>query len=110
MELRLGNYEDSLVADMKALKMRPGDSMVLSLTGQSLFNMKRYDEALPYLETAKRTDPVSFTFPGLFIGQIQAIRGESAKAVAEYTEFLNTHPGNIYTEFVQRQIARLQGP
>jgi tetratricopeptide (TPR) repeat protein len=106
--ISLGDYDRALQENLKALEMRPSDSLAQSQTGQTLFDLKRYDEALVHLQAAKRVDPMSFTLPGLFIAQIYEIRGDRASALSEYQEFLKVHPGNSYTAFVKRQIARLE--
>jgi len=93
---------------LKAVAMRPGDSLAQSQTGQALFFLKRYDEALLHLETAKKTDPMSFTLPGFFIAQIYQIQGEKSRAIEEYREFLRVHPGHAYTALIEARIRALE--
>ena len=97
--ISLGKYEQALTENLKALEMRPADSLAQSQTGQALFHLRQYDKALEHLETAKRIDPMSFTLPGLFIAQIRQIRGETGRAIAEYKEFLKTHPEHASTAY-----------
>jgi len=106
--ISLGEYDRALQENLKALEMRPGDSLAQSQTGQALFHLKRYDEALPHLEKAKHVDPMSFTMPGLFIAQIRQFRGDKDGAITEYKEFLAEHPGGPFTTFVRSQLAVLE--
>src|SRR5262249_31316904 len=99
--ISLGDYPRALTENLKALAMRHDDSLAQSQTGQTLFHLKRYDEAIMHLEAAKRIDPMSFTLPGLFIAQIHQIRGDTDDAIAEYREFLKVHAGHPETLFVQ---------
>jgi tetratricopeptide (TPR) repeat protein len=106
--ISLGDYDRALSANLKAVEMRPDDSLAQAQLGQTLFHLKRYDEALAHLETAKRIDPMSFTLPGLFIGQIYQARGERSAAIEAYNEFLHAHPGSEYTDWIEKQIAILR--
>lgn len=108
--ISLGNYPRALEENLKALEMRPDDSLAQSQTGQALFRLRQYDEALIHLEKAKRIDPMSFTFPGLFIAQIYEIRGDPHRALSEYSEFLKVHPATAFTGFVRNRISRLREP
>jgi tetratricopeptide (TPR) repeat protein len=76
--------------------------------GQALFFLKRYEEALLHLETAKRIDPMAFSLPGFFIAQIYQIQGQRSRAVEEYREFLKVHPGHPYTPLIESRIRSLQ--
>jgi tetratricopeptide (TPR) repeat protein len=88
--------------------MRPDDSVAQSQLGQVLFHLNKYDEALKHLEIAKGLDPVSYTNPGLYIAQIHQARGENAAAVAEYKEFLKTHPRHEFTGSIQNEVIFLE--
>ena len=106
--ISLGDYPRALTENFKALAMRNDDSLALSQTGQTLFHLKRYDEAIVHLEAAKRIDPMSFTLPGLFIAQIHRIRGNTDGVIAEYREFLKVHPGHPETLFVQSKLREIE--
>lgn len=106
--LSLKDYAGALEQNTKAVEMRPNDSLAQSQLGQSLFHLNRYDEALDHLMIAKRTDPMSFTLPGLFIAQIYQSRGRTAEAIAEYKELLRTHPGYEYAAPIQNEILFLE--
>jgi tetratricopeptide (TPR) repeat protein len=106
--ISLGEYDRALTANLKAVEMRPNDSLAQSQLGQTFFHLKRYEEALAHLEAAKRIDPMSFTLPGLFIGQIYQTRGETKAALAEYAEFLRTHPGNENADWIRQQMRLLE--
>lgn len=106
--ISLGDYDRALAANLKAAAMRPDDSLAQAQLGQTFFHLKRYDEALAHLETAKRFDPMSFTLPGLFIGQIYQARGERSAAIAAYNEFLHAHPGSDYTDWIEQQLVLLR--
>jgi tetratricopeptide (TPR) repeat protein len=106
--ISLGDYSRALDENLKALEMRPDDSLAQSQTGQTLFRLGRFDEAMTHLQTAKRVDPMSFTFPGLFIAQIYEVRGDKANAIAEYSEFLKVHPATSFRKFVESRLTRLR--
>jgi tetratricopeptide (TPR) repeat protein len=106
--ISLGSYDRALAANLKAVEMRPNDSLSQAQLGQTFFHLKRYDEALAHLETAKRIDPMSFTLPGIFIGQIHQARDERSAAIEAYDEFLHAHPGSDYTGWIEEQLALLR--
>lgn len=106
--ISLGDYERSLTENLKAVDMRPADSLAQSQLGQSYFYLKRYDEALAHLQIAKRIDPMSFTLPGFFVAEIYQMLGEKEKAVEEYGEFMKVHPGHPYTAMIASRIRLLK--
>jgi tetratricopeptide (TPR) repeat protein len=103
-----GDYGRSLTENLKAVDMRPADSLAQSQLGQSYFYLKHYDDALVHLEIAKRIDPMSFTLPGFFVAEIYQARGENQKAMDEYRGFLRVHPGHPYKAMIERRIQRLE--
>jgi tetratricopeptide (TPR) repeat protein len=107
--ISLGNYPRALEENLKAVGRRPGDGLAQAQTGQALFYLKRYDEAIPYLEEARRLDPMSFALPGLLIAQIRQLQGRTGEAIGEYQEFLRMHPKHPNTAFVERQLRSLSG-
>jgi len=106
--ISLGDYPRAIAENTKALAMRPDDSLAHAQMGQALFYLMRYDEALSHLENVKRVDPMSFTLPGIFIGQIHEIQGRKEQAIADYKEFLSAHPNNSRTAFVERRLSDLE--
>ena len=88
--------------------MRADDALAQAQTGESLFYLMRYGEAITHLERAQQLDPMSFALPGVFIARIGASQGDTAGAIAEYKEFLKIHPGHPSTAFVQRQLLELE--
>jgi predicted negative regulator of RcsB-dependent stress response len=106
--ISLGEYDHALAANLKAVEMRPNDSLAQAQLGQTFFHLKRYDEALAHLETAKRIDPMSFAFPGIFIAQIHQARGDRNAAIAAYDEFLHAHPASDYTDWIEQQLVLLR--
>jgi tetratricopeptide (TPR) repeat protein len=103
-----GDYGRSLTENLKAVDMRPADSLAQSQLGQSYFYLKHYDDALVHLEIAKRIDPMSFTLPGFFVAEIYQARGENQKAMDEYRGFLRVHRGHPYKAMIERRIQRLE--
>jgi tetratricopeptide (TPR) repeat protein len=97
-----------LAENLKAIEMRPEDSLAQSQTGQALYYLNRYEEAMVHLQKANELDPASFTLPGLFIAEIYRIRGDVAASIFEYKNFLKVHPGHSQTEFVQRKLRELE--
>jgi tetratricopeptide (TPR) repeat protein len=106
--IALRDYERALAENLKALDMRPDDSLAQSQTGQTLFHLKQYPEALTHLRRAKQLDPFSFSLPGIFIAEILQIQGERERAIAEYKEFLSTHPGHPRSAFAEQQLLLLE--
>ena len=106
--ISLGDYSHSLDENLKAVAMRPDDALAQAQTGESFFYLMRYGEALTHLQKAKHLAPVSFALPGIFIGQIHAIQGDTSGAIVEYREFLKIHPGHPSTAFVERQLLELE--
>jgi len=106
--IALGDYEKSLEENLRCLKVRPQDSLAQAQTGQALFFLKRYDEALPHLQAARELDPMSFTFPDLFIAQIRDIQGNAAAAIQEYRRLLNNHPGLDMAAAIETRIRLLE--
>jgi len=104
----LGDYPRALAENLRCLEMRPDDSLAEAQTGQVLFEMKRYDEAMPHLEKALQLDPMSFTLPGLFIAQIREIQGHTDAAIAAYREFLQVHPGHEMTALIESRLRVLE--
>jgi len=105
--IALRDYERALAENQKAVGMRPDDSLAQSQMGQTLFHLKRYPEALTHLKTARQLDPFAFSLPGLFIAQTLQVQGERDGAIAEYKEFLKTHPGHPSSRFAEQQLLQL---
>ena len=60
------------------------------------------------LETARKLDPMSFTFPDLFIAQIRDIQGNVNAAIEEYRRLLSIHPGLEMTAAIESRIRALE--
>jgi tetratricopeptide (TPR) repeat protein len=106
--LSLRDYDRALAENLKAVELRPNDSLAQAQLGQAFFHLNQYDKALDHLKIAKQLDPMSFTLPGLFIAQIYQARGETPAAIAEYKELLKTHPGYEYAAPIQNEILFLE--
>jgi len=106
--LSLGEFERALQENIKAAGQRPNDSLAQSQLGMSYFYLRRYAEAVPHLELAKKADPLSPALPGLFLAMIREASGDRVGAISEYEEFLKAHPGHSTTEGIERRLASLK--
>jgi tetratricopeptide (TPR) repeat protein len=88
----LEQYERALSENLRVLARRPDDVLAHSQAGLSLFNVKRYEEAIPHFQQAKQSDPNSAMLPGFLLAYIFDLLGRDEAAIAEYEEFLQTHP------------------
>jgi len=101
-------HAEALALNQKAVELRPKDALANAQLGMTYYNMGRFDEALPYLETAKATDPAHFTRPQLYIAVIRERRGDKAAAMRELQDLLAIRPDAADADMLRRRLRRLQ--
>ena len=90
--LQLKQYEKALNENLRVLETLPEDAQAHAQAGLALFNLRKYESSIPHFVQAKRSDPNSPLMPGYFLASAYDISGNAAAAIAEYEEFLKTHP------------------
>lgn len=90
-----GKYGEAINDCMRAIKLDVGFGNPYNDIGVYLMQLGRLDEAIPWLERAKkaaRYEPKHFPF--LNLGHIYMIRDEQNQALSEYVRALELDPGN----------------
>jgi len=90
--LGLKQYERALNENIDVLAIRPHDALAHAQAGLCLFNLNRYEDAIPHLQEAKQSDPNSLLFPGYFLAMVYDALRRNEAAVAEYEDFLQSRP------------------
>lgn len=102
--LLVGQFDRALDENLVAIGLRPEDSLARAQAGIALFDMARYDEAIPYLMEAQRLDRFALIAPDLVLAQVYEAQGQSQKAVDAYEEFLTNHPSHPAVHYAQTKI------
>jgi tetratricopeptide (TPR) repeat protein len=90
-----GRLDDAIVECQKAIATDPRFGNPYNDIGCYLMEQGRWDEAIPWFESAKRAaryEPRHF--PYLNLGRLRAARGEVAEAIAEFEGALALNPGD----------------
>jgi tetratricopeptide (TPR) repeat protein len=106
--LGLGRPREALELNRKAVELRPKDALANAQLGMTYFELRDYDEAELYLETAKRADPAHFSQPQLYLAEIHIRRGNHNDAVRELKDLLARRPDGPGAERVRQTLAKLQ--
>lgn len=90
-----GRLDDAIVECRKAIATDPAFGNPYNDIGCYLMEQGRWDEAIPWFESAKRaTRYEPRHFPYLNLGRLRAARGEVAEAIAELEGALALNPGD----------------
>lgn len=84
--------DEALDYNVRAVLTRPNDALANSQLGMVYFDLGQFDQALKYLERARRIDPAHFSHPQLFLAEIHLRRGEKREAADVMEDFLSHHP------------------
>ena len=84
--------DEALDYNLHAVLVRPGDALANSQLGMTYFQLRRFDQALLYLERARQIDPAHFSHPQLPLAEIYARRGDRTRAADTLEDFLQHHP------------------
>ena len=85
-------FKKALVAVDSAIEQFPFSTDLLSIKAQVLSHLKKYDEALVLLETAKNLHPNDIEVY-LTIGSVHSLKGSHQDAIAIYEEALEIYEG-----------------
>jgi tetratricopeptide (TPR) repeat protein len=106
--IALQQYERALAENLRVLANRPNDALANGQAGLSLLGMNRYEEAIPHFQQAKQSDPNSALLPGYFLAEAYDHLGRAENAIAEYEEFLKTHPQDPYRSNIETRLDLLR--
>jgi Tfp pilus assembly protein PilF len=107
--LSQGRWQESLVYNLRAVKVRPDDALAHSQLGQSYVALGQLEAAESALKNAKALDAGHFSFPQLVLAGIYLKKSEIAMAVREFEEFLKLHPDTDRSDSVRKAIQQLRG-
>jgi tetratricopeptide (TPR) repeat protein len=106
--LQTNQLEEAVAFNKQALEMRPRDALANAQMGLTYYEMKRWDEAIRYLNETKRLDPGHFTNPQLTLSDIYIKRGARAQAATELENFLRHHPDYAQAANIRSAIGKLR--
>jgi tetratricopeptide (TPR) repeat protein len=106
--LYLKQYEKALNENLRVLETLPDDAQAHAQAGLALFNLRKYESSIPHFVQAKRSDRNSPLMPGYFLASAYDISGNAAAAIAEYEEFLKTHPYYSDRAEIEKRILALK--
>ncbi|SRR5579875_349960 len=100
-----GKLDEAIEHCHRAIEIDPDFGNPYNDIGVYLMQRNQFDEAIPWLERAKRAPRYQPRhFPYINLGNIYAHRGQLLKAIEEFTQALRLVPGD---ERIRRQIAVL---
>ena len=91
-QFALGQLEQSLGTNRRAVETRPNDPLAHSQLGSSCLYLDRLDEAEEHLREAKALDPSHFSYPQITLAQVYERKRDYPGVVRELEEFLKLHP------------------
>jgi tetratricopeptide (TPR) repeat protein len=94
--------------NLRVLETLPDDAQAHAQAGLALFNLRKYEVSIAHFEHAKRSDPNSPLMPGYFLASAYDISGNTAAAIAEYEDFLKTHPRYSDRAEIEKRILALK--
>jgi Tfp pilus assembly protein PilF len=105
--LTLGNHQNAVEYNQRAVTRRPNDALANAQLGFSYFDVNDLDQAEKYLKAAVELDPAHFSHPQLGLAAIYLKRGERSSALGALQSFLDYHPDSPRAAGVRREIAEL---
>ncbi len=99
---------DALPFNRKSVDARPGDALANSQMGLNLYMLGKTDQAIIFLQEAKRLDPGHFSNPQLVLAEIYLRRSQDALAASELEDFLHHHPDVPEATKIRAQITKLR--
>lgn len=104
-----GQYEEAIAECKKAIDVDPEFGNPYNDIGAYLVELKRYDEAVPWLKKAmeaRRYEPKHY--PHFNLGRILELQGNWSEAIEEYKKAVDLFPDyTLAREALQRLQARL---
>src|SRR5262249_964167 len=104
----LKQYMRSLEENLHGLALRPLDALAHAQAGLSLFQLHRYEEAIPHFQQAKVSDPNSPVLPGFYLARSYDALEKHESAIVEYEEFLKAYPRDPARSWVESRLRELK--
>lgn len=102
----MGRVDDAIVECRKAIEVDPDFGNPYNDIGAYLIAKDELDEAIPWLEQAKRAPRYEPRhFPYMNLGRLYAAKGMALQAIREFEQALELHPGDPVCE---ASLARLK--
>jgi len=105
--LNLGQPEQAIGYNRRAVERRPNDALANSQLGLSYFESGDLEAAEKYLRTAVRLDPAHFSHPQLILAEIYRRRGDQSAERAALNSFLELHPDSPEAAGIRQKMASL---
>jgi len=103
------NPEQALGLFRKEAEMFPNYPEGHYYIGSSLFDLKRYDEAIPELSRAMELDPLGIDkgyYGAILLGDIYSRQQKKDLAIKAYEKALAMYPGSGYVKYLLEQIKK----
>ncbi|MBN2339325.1 MAG: tetratricopeptide repeat protein [Acidobacteria bacterium] len=105
--LSQNRIQESLQANLAAVRERPDDALAHSQLGLSCYFLKRPEEAARHLERAIALDPAHFSFPQLPLADIYLQMKDTVSAARVLRQFLALHPDSAQAPAVRKQLGAI---
>jgi tetratricopeptide (TPR) repeat protein len=106
--INLGRYREALPFNIAGANRRPNDALANTQLGTNLFALGHFDNAIPYLQRAKRLDPAHFSHPQVMLAEIYLRRGDNAAALSELEEYIRLHPDDALAAQLREGLKKLK--
>ena len=107
-EFNENNMRGALIIYREVLAAEPRNSTALYGTSQCQYNLKKYDLALKYLDSAVAVNPKVSSQTNFFYGQIYHRTSQLDKAISSFESFLETEKTSYEAELAREYIAQCQ--
>ncbi len=102
----LGQVEQSLETNRRAVEARPNDPLAHSQLGSSCLYLDRLDEAEEHLREAKALDASHFSYPQITLAQVYERKQDYPGVVRELEEFLRFHPDSPMAPEIRKSLEK----
>lgn len=106
--LCMGQFQQSLDANLKALALRRDDAMVNSEVALGYYYLRQYGEAKEYFERVAELDPYYADSPQLYLAHIALAEHRDRDAEDCYRQFLKLHPNSPKAPYYKRTLEGLE--
>lgn len=103
-----GQPQEALDAQLRALALRPEDTMANALAAMSYFRLRRLEEAKERFLKVAELDPVSASFPHFYLALISMARNETAEADGYIRTYLEIHPNSPRSPYLRKTLDNLR--
>jgi tetratricopeptide (TPR) repeat protein len=102
-----GRIDEAIAECREAIAVDPSFGNPYNDIGSYLMRLGRLDEAVPWLEKAKRADRYEPRhFPFLNLARLYAHQGQLSRAIEELHGALDLHPGDMEALIMLRELTR----